>query len=333
MSKRTNTRAPLLMRSSRSHPHLNILLLNRVNRVTFDRYLTAYQHFLDYCRANLRRPRPTAESMDSSLSEYVLHTYRLHPDRSPHRGNLTLNAVLYFHPQYRSHLPLSAATLTGWERIYNSPARRRPPFTWDMVCLIGLQFARSGEFEAGIATFLAFDGYFRINELLHLTVADVIFPGRTGHQSQSSILFRLSEAKGGMNQEIVLDRVAFTPLVRWLVQGKQLTDFLFPFRAPRYRTLLKSVLQSLRLDKVGFTPHSLRHGGASHDYALRRPIEEIVIRGRWASIRSARRYLQSARALLLQHLLDDLPPLSSYDPSYVTGLFIHYMQSVTDSPQ
>ena len=48
-----------------------------------------------------------------------------------------------------------------------------------------------------------------------------------------------------------------------------------------------------------YVPHSLRHGGATHDHITGVPLEEILRHGRWAAVKSARHYVQSGRALLL----------------------------------
>ena len=53
-----------------------------------------------------------------------------------------------------------------------------------------------------------------------------------------------------------------------------------------------------------FVPHSLRHGGASCDYmamgAVR--LEDILHRGRWATIKSTRHYIQQGPALMAEAL-------------------------------
>ena len=57
-----------------------------------------------------------------------------------------------------------------------------------------------------------------------------------------------------------------------------------------------------------FVPHSLRHGGASVDYlglgATR--IEEIMFRGRWATMKSTRHYIQTGPALMA-HWIQRIP--------------------------
>ncbi len=61
------------------------------------------------------------------------------------------------------------------------------------------------------------------------------------------------------------------------------------------------MLSELLAAEFEFTPHSLRHGGATNDLILNlRTLEQIVERGRWQQSKSARTYLQAARSLVLQ---------------------------------
>ena len=62
--------------------------------------------------------------------------------------------------------------------------------------------------------------------------------------------------------------------------------------------MLKEVCNDLELE-AGYVFHSLRHGGATHDYLAGVPLEEILHHGRWASVASARHYIQAGRALLM----------------------------------
>ena len=53
-------------------------------------------------------------------------------------------------------------------------------------------------------------------------------------------------------------------------------------------------------DRVPYVPHSLRHGGATCDYlyAGGESLEDILFRGRWASMKSTRQYIQQGPALM-----------------------------------
>jgi hypothetical protein len=73
---------------------------------------------------------------------------------------------------------------------------------------------------------------------------------------------------------------------------------LFPFTANQYRSCFKQVCSQLNLSS-SYVPHSLRHGGATRWHLLGNSIEDILMRGRWSSTKSARRYIQAGRAMLL----------------------------------
>jgi len=74
---------------------------------------------------------------------------------------------------------------------------------------------------------------------------------------------------------------------------------LFPFTTQQFRNVFKSTCASLGLSNE-YVPHSLRHGGATRYHHVKGwSIEDVLERGRWASVKSARRYIQSGVAKLM----------------------------------
>ena len=59
------------------------------------------------------------------------------------------------------------------------------------------------------------------------------------------------------------------------------------------------IIRIFKVNKREYVPHSLRHGGATRLFLLHVPLEDIMMRGRWASSKSARLYVQSSRAMLM----------------------------------
>ena len=88
---------------------------------------------------------------------------------------------------------------------------------------------------------------------------------------------------------------------------------LFSFTAGRFRKWLKATCQELGFGSIGFTPHSLRHGGATADFLRGLAVADIQFRGRWKCFESLCRYLQQAESLSIQQrlpkALTDLAPL------------------------
>ena len=116
---------------------------------------------------------------------------------------------------------------------------------------------------------------------------------------------RLRKTKTGPNQWVTVENKEVMHLLRdcrcfrkvWQVSLSCLHIYLT-------RRLFKSACSDLRLTR-SYVPHSLRHGGATRQHLFGQSMEDILLRGRWASTKSARRYIQSGRAVLLSM---DIPP-------------------------
>jgi integrase len=157
-----------------------------------------------------------------------------------------------------------------------------------------------GYIRHAIATLLAFDCFLRVGELVNLRRADVATTNdaRMGSDFNGTAL-RLRQTKTGPNQWVRVDNKDIEQLLLLMVdttEGAQ--SKLFPFSANQYRSVFKAVCASLGLSS-SYVPHSLRHGGATRWHLLDKSIEDILLRGRWASTKSARRYVQAGRAMLL----------------------------------
>ena len=83
----------------------------------------------------------------------------------------------------------------------------------------------------------------------------------------------------------------------WWATCRTNTPGCLPCASAFYRHF-KHACADLGLSK-SYVPHSLRHGGATHDFLRGLSLEDILHIGRWASIKSARHYVQEGRALLL----------------------------------
>jgi integrase len=161
-----------------------------------------------------------------------------------------------------------------------------------------------------LATLVAFDGFLRISELVNLTLGDVALPGdpRQGElRPDARTVFRLPFTKTGSNQSAELYNADVTYLLtiyitrlRGLNQSRPNESSLFGVRSDAaYRALFHSALEALELTHCGFTPHSLRHGGATNALRTGDSMETIMQRGRWVSTSSTVRYLQQASAVRL----------------------------------
>ena len=110
---------------------------------------------------------------------------------------------------------------------------------------------------------------------------------------------RLPKTKTGPNQFVIVRDITIQRLFRELVNNTKKGEKVFPFSSNQYRGVFKKVCAQLSLSDRS-VPHSLRHGGATHLHlAEKMKVEDIMVLGRWAALKSAKRYIQAGRALLM----------------------------------
>ena len=162
------------------------------------------------------------------------------------------------------------------------------------------QAGDDGSLRAGVACVLAFDCLLRVNELLALRVCDVVQAGdrRVGDRFDGMWL-RLAKTKTGSNKSVQVRNPAVRALVMQLLRYAHSSHKLFPYSASTFRSHFKRAAADIGVSK-DVVVHSLRHGGATHLFTEEKmAIAEIAEHGRWASVESARHYLQACRALLM----------------------------------
>jgi integrase len=270
---------------------------------TLTAYNTNVNKFLSFTRlpslAHLLRLDPTL--IDQRLAEYI---DSLFAERSSyHYASHTLFGLIFRCPPLRLHLGESRLRLRGWNRLKEQ--RSHPPITWELTVLLAVTMSKWGYHAESVATLLAFDCLLRVGELTRITFHDVIVPGDSRLGSAfTGMVIRLARAKTGLNQSVSLENPQVQAVLQaYLLQYPFLEkDRIFPFSPPSYRRLIQRVASSHGLGHVHYVPHSFRHGGATFAFQRGTRIEDIMYRGRWVSLESARRYIQTARALLI--LLD-----------------------------
>ena len=260
---------------------------------TLRRYKEAVSAFFSWCSVrNLRRV--SARELDQYLNEYFHYLFRL--GRSKGDAVCTYYGFFLFDPSLKGRLPLSGLALKGWDKLV--PSRSHPPMTWELALVVAVRMACVGQFAAAVATLLAFDCLLRVGELTKIRRSDIADSGdaRMGAEYKG-IAIRLRRTKTGLNQFVEVKNPVVAYLLRYLLRLHD-RDLIFGFSSLTFRQVFKSTCVSLGFPDH-YVPHSLRHGGATRLHLLGMPLEDILLRGRWSSSASARRYIQSGRALLL----------------------------------
>jgi len=282
---------------------------------TVHRYRKAVLEFLDWCDSYHLDPSSPLQ-LDDALTNFIHFLFE------SGRGKALAQSVLYgihfYIPQWKQLLPLASKSITGWDK--QSPSTSYPPLTWDLAVLIAVRLARSSSFAMGVGLLLAFDCFLRLNELIAISYFDVsdTADARLGSQFQGMHI-RLAATKTGREQSVRVHDPAVEALVRQLLRASRRKPF--PFSANDFRRCFHSACSALHLP-TGFVPHSLRHGGATMWFLQGRSMEDIMHRGRWASSKTARRYVQAGRALLIKQ---DIPSSVKADAALLSRSLLRAM--------
>ena len=284
-------------------PHSGALRRYGLTDSTYTAYYRATDIFLHNCSLTFKQLSTLdITTIDSYLSAWIEAEYEAGGSRS--YAENTRNGLHFFCPCLKNQLHESHLRLKGWKR--KVPGRSHPPLPRNIAVLMAASLARREHYHAALATLLSFDCYLRINECMKLRVGDVTIPIDTrlgARYSRCAVHLRTTKTLDNLSCT-VRDPVIARLLHRCII-GRPSTDLVFPFTAAVYREHhFKYTLDLLGLGHLHFVPHSLRHGGATHDYVVvGRSEEHVFKRGRWASLKSANRYLQTLAAVNLTYLV------------------------------
>lgn len=235
---------------------------------------------------------------DELVLNYIQDLYGEAQGRT--RAESTLYGITFYLPGMKGRFPRSQQALRGWAKA--TPAVSHPPLSWELACAVAAKMAAThGQYHHAVGVLLSFDCFLRISELCGLQREDVADTGdkRMG-ALHKGMLLRIRRAKTGANQTVRVHDPAVQALVRGLVRSTPRRQPLFPFKPALFRLEFHRACAALRLSDR-YVPHSLRHGGATHWHNnLGRSMEDIMHRGRWASSKAARIYIQQGPAVWME---------------------------------
>lgn len=288
-------------------------------------YQSAVQRWTVFCCRSAPHLHPfhllatwrSAAALDTCVARYLAFLYQQRGGGGRQLGVSTVYGLYNVYPEVRDKLVRSELFLQGWARL--RPSVSRPPLTWPLATFFAVTMAANGYGDGAVATLVAFDAFLRISEFTALRVADVSPPrdSRRGVAGMPSaepafsqrVIIRLAVTKTGRNQWVALYNADVAALLLRHVRGRPSTALVFDLNASApsvsaavaYRHAFAEVKRAVGLGDFPFTPHSLRHGGATHAMQhLGHGIADVMHRGRWRSASSATRYLQAGVAQLLQ---------------------------------
>ncbi|CAK0803561.1 unnamed protein product [Prorocentrum cordatum] len=301
--------AEVCARRARLCPRLSRLAARRVRHATVLSYLRALTVLLGWLRL-LALPCWTPAQWGETLVDYPEWAF----DRGMGREafSRTLCAVAWGEPALggpvRRLFPAGHASLSGWTRL--QPGHSRPPLPRAIALAMAAVLVSMGKPDSGLCILVAFECYLRPSEAATL-LAKQLLPGRCNEVGvlQYPLLIlhpeelATSSKTGEFDSTVAFDLPRHHWIGRAAVRLQRLRrkgELLFQISYPQFLADFHAACHYLKLEGLGFSPHCLRHGGATHDRAAGcRSLPEVQRRGMWRAASSARRYDKAGRLALV----------------------------------
>ncbi len=260
---------------------------------TANLYKREVARFFRYLQAEKIPTPDDPEELDEHVAEFINMLYQ-EGDSLSHAGWL-LSGLKRFMPQLKRSLAVSQQWYNNWARDHQPT--RAVPMPWSVARTMAFVAWEAGHFDASLCILLGFSFYLRSMEMLLLTMDDLVVDLR-----RAAVFVRLQQSKTsrGRQQSLVFHNLLLAKIVveakrRIISQG-----MVWAYGPGCFRRSFQEIVESIGLGSFGFSLYSLRRGGATYAYVRSHNLDQVAIRGRWKDHRTARIYLDDARADLLR---------------------------------
>ena len=256
-------------------------------------YTTAVQYFIWWLTLIGLVAAATNAELDAQLCEYIEHLYEAGLGHN-HAG-YAISGAQHFLQTPRNTFTRAWQLLTIWKR--DEAPRQAPPMSVQIAVAMVSAALFNGWVDMGGLLAVGFACLLRTTEMILLEVSAVEFT--RGNKGVRVILESTKMTKRGRAAESVYTE---DPLaVRMLSQAIEAATragrtSILQGNAFSFRTRFKKLLQQVGLPDAGYTPYSIRRGGATHLWQNTLCMDAVMEAGRWASLRTARVYVKAAEA-------------------------------------
>ena len=260
-----------------------------IKPATLQKYKLAVGYFyLWLVEACLETPAELS-GVDPLLAQFFEHLWE--SGQSVGTAGTTLSGLQWLVPALRRRLPEGWRLLTVWQRN-ELPTRSMPADRFLAEALAGW-CSHHGDLGAAAAFLLQFDQLLRPAE-----AAKTLLSACTVLHNGTAVMVELGWTKGAHRKKVVEEvTTTWLPLVgllRHLLQTRGPQECLVPGGTRRLAHYFHKVMSFTGLAGKGYTPYSLRRGGATECWLRTGDLRLTQQMGRWADSRTARLYVDSA---------------------------------------
>eukprot|EP00438_Fugacium_kawagutii_P016522 Skav222460 [mRNA] locus=scaffold3319:167084:173482:+ [translate_table: standard] len=259
----------------------------QVSQTTVQRYMNSMQDFVAFAgfsQAQLLL-HPDVEAL---LSAYIERLWEDGDTKT--MASYTVAAVQYFQPKLKGQLKQPWKLLSLWSKL--EQPRRATPLSPDLLLAVAGQFIAWRWQDLGHLCVVGFCGFLRTGEMFQLRRSHVVLPRSS---SQDAVLF-IQDSKTAKRNFLQWEKVIISEQVgirslRALCAHRRPDDLLVDVTPQKFRDLWHQVIQALGLGSFHYLPYSLRRGGATSAYRNGATFEQLLEKGRWKHLATARLYL------------------------------------------
>ena len=267
---------------------LRFLGLKKKTLRCYERALKSFFDFLD--EENLSLPSKP-NRLDECVAKFLEHLYL--EDRPITYAGHTLSAFRRFYPQLRYKFPLSRQYFSNWKSVHVS--QQAVPLPASVVFAIAGTAISCGESHFAGLLLLGFLAFLRTSEMVFLKFSQI-------HISQSGqiiLVLPSSQTSRDKPESVSVSDLHVATLLLH-IKANSSADRVWEGSVPQFRAFLARFCEFLNLEDQNFTAYSVRRGGASSAFLRGTSFDQLLVTGRWQSVKTARIYLDTGRAALIQ---------------------------------
>ena len=264
-----------------------------VSNKTEERYQESYARFRLFHHLEFSFAMPDFTVFDDMVAEYIEFLWEEGEPKS--YANYALASLQFFRPECKHHLPWSWKLVKVWNKL--EVPQRATPLSPELLMAFAGQAFKWKQFELGWLLVIGFTLFLRTGELLSSKAQDVIL------RQNSGVVF-LPSTKGSKRALLPLERIEISEsstilAFKAVLKHKRPGDLLWTQSRQTFMCLWHSLVDSLRLSNCNFFPYSLRRGGATSAYRAGSTLDQLVTKGRWQQVSTARLYLDTGLQALV----------------------------------
>ena len=208
-----------------------------------------------------------------------------------------VSGVLHYLPQLKGKVPGSKRLLVAWSKC-ELPAPAPPLNAFFLAALAGKAVALNDR-RLAVSLLLGFRCMLRAGELLNIRKMGLSLLWR-----RSRGIVVLHETKSGQrtasSETVVIFDAYLVRMLAIVCRDLAPAEFLVGCSPAAFRAKFARLVHEAGLPKCNWKPYSLRRGGATTDFSHHGQLDRTMVRGRCASVKTARLYIDDAVSMQAQ---------------------------------